>query len=65
MAKKTKEVKIDDLKYCFISDKTISIWWEIVQANKVFCIEQNQAFKLRQSIFYKKWVIKDVENEAK
>lgn len=64
MVKKTNTVKKSDLKYWFLSTIKLILWWNTYEANKVFYIDEKIALELKSSIFYKKWSIKEVKNEA-
>lgn len=65
MVKKKKNTIKSIEKTSFLSYENIKIGNNTYKANEVFSMGQNKALELKSSIFFKKWVIIEVKEEAK
>lgn len=65
MSKKTNNAIKSIEKTSFLSYENIKIGNNTYKANEVFSMGQKEALELKSSIFFKKWVIIEVKEEAK
>jgi len=50
----------NDVKYSFLSTVKIDLGYMVAEANEIFSINKKQALELKQTIFFKKWSIKEI-----
>lgn len=48
------------LEFPFLSTVKIDLGYMIAEANKIFFINEKQALELKQTIFFKKWSIREM-----